>query len=293
MSQRRRDPTEPVTVIGVAVAALVAVVVVVQSLGAAGVATAEKPVPATSTTPGPSSTTATAVSTSLPATVHLATAVYDLRAGAFVSRSSDNTPFAAESLTKLLIATDLAASGRLAGSNLSRVKAMLSTSDDQVANQLWTADGGPAIVTREIRAMGLRATVPPRDPGRWGDTTMTAADVVRIYQYVMTRMPAAQRDTLLGDLSATAQAADGTDQDFGITQAVPDGQWWAKQAWACCRPEWDVHTTGLVGADRRYIVVALSQQPLSGGFAGATKVITGVAKTLVAGLDLAARAGEN
>jgi hypothetical protein len=162
----------------------------------------------------------------------------------------------------------------------------VSTSDDQIANQLWTAAGGPAIVTREIRAMGLRETVPPRDPGRWGDTTMTAADVVRIYQHVMTRMPGAQRTVLLSDLAATAQAADGTDQDYGITQAVPDGEWWAKQAWACCRPAWDVHTTGLVGADQRYIVVAMSLQPLSGGFAGATKVITGVAKTLVAGLDL-------
>lgn len=277
------------TVIGVAVAALVAVVVVVQGLGSAGVATAQKPVPTAAPQPVASSAVPppVATTTSVPAKVQLATAVYDLRAGSFVSRSGENTPFAAESLTKLLIATDLAASGRLAGDNLARVKGMLSTSDDQIANQLWTADGGPAVVTREVRAMGLKATVPPRDPGRWGDTTMTAADVVRIYQYVMTKMPAGQRDTLLSDLAATAQAADGTDQDFGITLAVPDGQWWAKQAWACCRPAWDVHTTGLVGADRRYIVVALSQQPLSGGFAGATKVITGVAKTLVAGLDLA------
>ncbi|QUQ67229.1 alanine rich lipoprotein LppW [Kutzneria sp. CA-103260] len=270
--------------IGVAVAALVAVVVVVQSQGSAGVATAEKPVP--TTTSVASSTVSTTATTSLPAQVRLATAVYDLRAGRYVSRSDEDTPFAAESLTKLLIATDLAASGRLAGNNLARVKGMLSTSDDQIANQLWTADGGPAIVTREVRAMGLRATVPPRDPGRWGDTTMTAADVVRIYQYVMTKMPAGQREVLLSDLAATAHAADGTDQDFGITQAVPDGEWWAKQAWACCRPAWDVHTTGLVGADQRYVVVALSQQPLAGGFAGATKVVTGVAKTLVAGLDL-------
>lgn len=280
------------TVIGVAVAALVAVVVVAQSLGTAGVATAQKPVPSTTPVASPTVSTPTVpstVSTSLPARSQLATAVYDLQTGAFVSRSAVDTPFAAESLTKLLIATDLAASGRLAGDNLARVRSMLSTSDDQVANQLWTAAGGPAVVTREIRAMGLRETVPPRDPGRWGDTTMTAADVVRIYQYVMTKMPGAQRAVVLSDLAATAQAADGTDQDYGITQAVPDGEWWAKQAWACCRPAWDVHTTGLVGADQRYIVVAMSLQPLSGGFAGATRVITGVAKTLVAGLDLGPR----
>jgi beta-lactamase class A len=274
-----------VTVIGVGVAALVAVVAVVQGLGTAGVATAQKPVPATTaTTPAPTSTTTTTASP--PAGVKLATAVYDLRAGTFVSRSGEDTPFAAESLTKLLIATDLAAAGKLAGDNLPKIQRMLSTSDDKAANQLWTSDGGPQIVTRAVRSMGLRQTAPPRDPGRWGDTTTTAADVVRIYQHIVTKMPAAQRDVLLADLATTARAADGTNQDFGITAAVPAGQWWAKQAWACCRPAWDVHTTGLVGADRRYVVVALSQQPLAGGFGGASKVMTSVAKNLVAGLEI-------
>ena len=279
---------EPVTLVGVAVAALVAVIVVAQGVGTATEATAQKPLPTTPTTtpipqPPARSTTTTA---SLPAGIQLATAVYDLRANTFVSESAVDRPFAAESLTKLLIATDLAAAGKLTGDNLPKVQRMLSTSDDATANQLWTADGGPQIVTRAIRSMGLRQTTPPRDPGRWGDTATSAADVVRVYQHIVTKMPAAQRDVLLADLATTPRAADGTNQDFGITAALPAGQWWAKQAWACCRPAWDVHTTGLVGADRRYIVVALSQQPLAGGFGGATKVMTTVAKNLVAGLEV-------
>ena len=293
MSQRRRDLTEPVTVVGVAVSALVAVIFVVHSLGTAGVATAEKPPPTSAAAPPAAVTTTTArpapTTASIPAGVQLATAVYDLREGAFISRSDDTKPFAAESLTKLLIATDLASSGKLTVATLPKVQSMLSTSDDQTANQLWTSDGGPQIVSRAVRAMGLKSTVPPKDPGRWGDTVTTAADVVRIYQYVMTKMPATERDILLTDLTATPRAADGTDQDFGITAVLPDGQWWVKQAWACCRPAWDVHTTGLVGADRRYVVVALSQQPVAGGFGGATKVMTTVAKNLISGLDLAAR----
>jgi beta-lactamase class A len=272
-----------VTVIGVAVAALVAVVVVIQSVGTAGVATAQRPV-TTTTTPVPTTTATT--TTSLPADIQLATAVYDLRDNTFVTRSGEDRQFAAESLTKLLIATDLAAAGKLTGDNLPKVQRMLSTSDDTAANQLWTADGGPRIVTRAVRSMGLKQTTPPRDPGRWGDTSTTAADVVRIYQHIVTKMPAAQRDVLLADLATTPRAADGTNQDFGITAALPDGEWWAKQAWACCRPAWDVHTTGLVGADRRYVVVALSLQPVAGGFGGATKVMTTVAKNLVAGLEI-------
>jgi hypothetical protein len=291
VSERRRDLTEPVTVIGVAVAALVAVIFVVHGLGAAGTASAsaDRPTPPATAPPAPVTASPQPVPTTtaaLPAGVQLATAVYDLRAGAFVSRSDVDRPFAAESLTKLLIATDLASAGKLTAGNLPKVQLMLSTSDDQTANQLWTSDGGPQIVTRAVRAMGLKATTPPRDPGRWGDTTTTAADVVRIYQYVMTRMPATDRRILLTDLAATPRAADGTNQDFGITAVVPAGQWWVKQAWACCRPAWDVHTTGLVGPDQRYVVVALSQQPVAGGFAAATKVITTVARTLTSTLNL-------
>ena len=276
------------TVIGVAVAALVAVVFVIQSVDTGEVATAQPPVtlPTTTAVPPPPLPPPVTTSTALPADIQLATAVFDLRDNALVSQSNENRQFAAESLTKLLIATDLAAAGKLTGDNVPRVRRMLSVSDDTTANQLWTADGGPAIVTRAIRSMGLKATTPPRDPGRWGDTTTTAADVVRIYQHIMTKMPVGQRTVLLNDLATTPRAADGTNQDFGITAALPDGEWWAKQAWACCRPEWDVHTTGLVGEDHRYVVVALSQQPLAGGFGGATKVMTTVAKNLVAGLEI-------
>jgi hypothetical protein len=290
VSKRRRDLTEPVTLVGVAVAALVAVAVVFHSVGTEGTATADPvkppplpqvsaPVKVTTTVPPPAPTT-----TALPADVQLATAVYDLKTDTFVNRSEVDTPFAAESLTKLLIAMDLGTAGKLTGDTLPKVQAMLASSDDQTANQLWTSDGSTQIVSRAVRSMGLKATTPPRDPGRWGDMTTTAADVVRIYQYLMTRMPAGPREIVLRDLTALPRAADGTDQDFGITAAVPAGQWWVKQAWACCRPAWDVHTTGLVGPGQRYIVVAMSQQPVAGGFGGAAKVMTEVARRLVAGL---------
>ena len=295
MNARRRDLTEPVTVIGVAVAALVAVVAVVHGLGTEGVATAAKG-PATISkpaTPIPPVQTSTPGSTTTPVPpgVQLATAVYDLRANTFLEQSQANTPFAAESLTKLLIAMDLVSSGQLAGQNLPRVQNMLATSDDEAANQLWTGDGGPLIIARSVRRMDLTHTVGPKDPGRWGDTVTTATDVVRIYQYLMTKTPAAPRDILLTDLSSTSpRATDGTDQNFGIISVVPMGQWWVKQAWACCRPAWDVHTTGLVGPDQRYVVVAMSQQPTAGGFGGAASFLTTVTKKLVGNLNLTTRA---
>ena len=66
---------------------------------------------------------------------------------------------------------------------------MLSRSDDDLASRFWSAYGGPSIVTGWAKKIGLTGTRAPADPGRWGDTLITAKDVVRIYQYVLAHRP--------------------------------------------------------------------------------------------------------
>lgn len=274
-------------VIGVAVAVLIAGFVSVHGLLGGSVATAAKETRTAQTvqTTKPTRPTTTTATPAPAKPLQLATAVYDLRTSTFRERDGENTPFAAESLTKLLIAMDMSMSARLSGPNIAKMQQMLSTSDDQIANQLWASNGGPQIVTRTVRTMGLTHTVAPTDPGRWGDTMTTAADIVRVYQYLMTSTPPAQRAVVLAALGATTQrAVDSTDQFFGVAGVVPMGQRWVKQAWACCRPAWDVHTSGIIGPDQRYVVVVLSQQSLAAGLTGASKYLTGVVKQLVTGL---------
>ncbi|MGP4020988.1 serine hydrolase [Saccharopolyspora sp. 5N708] len=170
--------------------------------------------------------------------------------------------FRSASLVKLLIGIDLVDRGAVTPARPSpRLTRMLATSDDEIANQLWISGGGQQIVTRVAAAVGLSDTEPPDDPGRWGDTLITADDMVKLYQHILA-MPTAERALLLDPLRDAARTAtDGTDQYFGIPDALSDQPWAIKQGWADGRGGVDAHTSGLVGGDDRYIVVVLTHHP--------------------------------
>lgn len=162
---------------------------------------------------------------------------------------------------------------------------MLSYSDDAIAQQLWTSGGGAQIVTRTAQLIGLTGTEPPTVEHRWGDTLVTADDLVAVYRYVLA-LPAAQRDLVLDPLRAAArQAADGTDQFFGIPTAFRDQPWAIKQAWAEGRGGVDAHTSGLVGTGDRYVVVVLTHHPEGGALAAATNQLTSATQALAPLLD--------
>jgi hypothetical protein len=168
--------------------------------------------------------------------------------------------FRSASLVKMLIAIDVL--GRApAAPTRERVARMLSASDDGIASSLWVAYG-PGIVARTAKRLGLRDTAAPEQAGRWGETMISANDVVRVYRYVLDELPAADRALVVDALArAPRYAADGFDQFFGI----PDGlgvPWAVKQGWGNNEHAMVLHSTGLVGADRRYVVVLLTEHPL-------------------------------
>lgn len=85
---------------------------------------------------------------------------------------------------------------------------------------------------------------------------------------------------IVNDLAAsTPTGIDGYPQRFGI----PEGLWAepvaVKQGWMCCvGDDWMHLSTGVVGADRRYIVVIASLQPSDDGTARET--ITGAIRRI-------------
>ncbi|WP_211769209.1 hypothetical protein [Kutzneria sp. CA-103260] len=207
--------------------------------------------------------------------------VFDRVNGQVMASRNPTTPYPAESVVKLLIAVSALQSGADAGV----VASMLMRSDDEIANQLWKKYGDTAIVHRAIKVMGLSGTVAPADPGRWGDTQITAEDLVKVYQYLLDKAPATIRDVILKALSsATRYAADGFDQYFGIPDALGDQAWAVKQGWACCRPDRVAHTTGLLGDQQRYIVVALSSHDASTTWDEVTGELTKAVQAAVTGL---------
>jgi hypothetical protein len=188
-------------------------------------------------------------------------------------------PFRSASLVKLLIAIDALERGGEAKLE-KRISYMLSMSDDAMASSLWVAGGGSALVTRTSARLGLTGTRPPRIPGQWGDVLLTADDVVRTYEFILTELPREQSQLIVNALaSAPRKASDGFDQYFGIPDGL-GGTFAIKQGWSNSSTDIALHSTGLVGDGFRYVVVLLTEHPLGISWSAGTRSVTAGAKAL-------------
>jgi hypothetical protein len=196
--------------------------------------------------------------------------VGDLESGEEVFSELPDESFEAASVVKLLIALDALDHG--ASADL--VTRMLFRSDDDIANQLWRS----GLVSRWVHKIGLTGTVPPADPNRWGDTLVSPRDVVRIHSYIE---GSRNGKTIMSALSrASAEAADGFDQTFGVPDAVGDLSWAVKQGWSCCNDGRRVlNTTGTVNG--HYVVAVLTGHPSQTSYATAAARVTELVAALL------------
>jgi hypothetical protein len=142
--------------------------------------------------------------------------------------------FRSASLVKLLIALDyLETNGtNVPPEDLAQLQPMLRSSDDDAASYLWVKDGWETIVQRMVAKIGLTDTAPPVNRGIWGYTAVSAADVVKIYDYILTKADPAVRDFIMGNLRQSTKCGDdGFDQSFGIPSVV-HRPWAVKQGWS-------------------------------------------------------------
>ncbi|HET6709404.1 hypothetical protein [Amycolatopsis sp.] len=198
--------------------------------------------------------------------------VFDRDSGKTTVSVRADRAYTSASIVKLLIALSVFEQG---GGPVADVQRMLSRSDDDLASRSWSAYGGPAIVTRWVKKLGLTGTRPPEDAGRWGDTRITAADVVKIYRYLLERRSTPIMNALRG---ATERGSDGFRQYFGIPDAAKGQEWLVKQGWSCCRPTRMLHTSGVVG---NTIVVVLSEHPAKVDYATGSRRVTELVGTLL------------
>ncbi|MFV8052844.1 hypothetical protein [Mycobacterium sp. 48b] len=221
--------------------------------------------------------------------------VLDRNTGQTVS-NGNRTPIAIASVVKLFIADDLLlqeAKGHtvLSPEDRENLDVMLRSSDDSAAEVFWNRSGGSAIVNRVTARYGLGSTRPPND-GRWWNTISTAADLVRYYDMLMNGsggLPAEQANVILSNLAqSTPNAIDGTQpggiypQRFGIPEGLYAEPVAVKQGWMCCiGSDWMHLSTGVIGPDRRFIMVIGSLQPTNA--ATARDTITDAVKTMFPG----------
>jgi hypothetical protein len=107
---------------------------------------------------------------------------------------------------------------------------------------------------------------------------ITAHDIARTYQYILTELPAGDRELIVDAMAAAPRrAGDGFDQYFGIPDGL-GGTWAIKQGWSDSPHDLVLHSTGLVGPGWRHIVVLLTEHPVGVPAATAARSVTAGAK---------------
>lgn len=216
----------------------------------------------------------------------LSVAVLDRKTHELVS-NGDGQIVGTASVAKLFIADDLLlaeSQGRTALSPEDRqaLDVMLQSSDDGAADKFWDAGGGDAIITQVASRYGLSSTTPPSD-GRWWNTMSTLTDLVRYYDMLLDGsggLPAERSMIIVNDLArATPNGIDGYPQRFGIPEGLFAEPVAVKQGWMCCiGSDWMHLSTGVIGADHRYVMVVQSLQ--TSDDATARQTITQAVKTI-------------
>ncbi|ONI81086.1 hypothetical protein ALI144C_21280 [Actinosynnema sp. ALI-1.44] len=193
-----------------------------------------------------------------------AVVVKDRTSGTVVLSERADRSFYAGSLVKLMVGVD-ALMRHPGDSRMAQdVNYMIKRSDDQMCSRFWMSEGGGvAILSRMRQQMGLKGTKAPTDPGQWGNTFITANDMVRVYEYILTQAPAAIRTVIVDAMAnATEYGSDGVRQWFGIPSYGTKQQWAVKQGWTTSgKGQMSVHSTGLVGKNWHYIVILLTEHP--------------------------------
>ncbi len=217
-------------------------------------------------------------------------AVFDRATKQMVSNGDQPIPGIA-SVAKLFIADELLlreAQGTitLSADDHAAIDAMLRSSDDGAAENFWNeADGGDAMITDVVNRYGLTATASPSD-GHWWNTVSTTSDLIRYYRMLLDGsggLPPERAGVVVNDLAQSTPAGiDGYPQRFGIPDGLYAEPVAVKQGWMCCIGEdWMHLSTGVIGADRRYIMVIESLQPSDD--AAARDTITNAVRTMFPG----------
>jgi hypothetical protein len=214
-----------------------------------------------------------------------------------VISNGNGAPTPIASVAKLFIADDLLlqeAKGQtqLSPEDRKAFDAMLRSSDDGVAENFWNRSGGSAIITRVAARYGLGSTTPPYD-GHWWNTMSTTADLVRYYDMLLDGsggLPPERASIILSNLAqSTPMAIDGTQpggvypQRFGIPDGLSGEPVAVKQGWMCCwnGGNWMHMSTGVIGADHRYVMAIGAMQPTDD--VTARNTITQAVKTMFPG----------
>ena len=219
---------------------------------------AAAPVPAPVPAPSPAAVIADAVDGwHESGSGHLAVVVSDLQTGRTTSYGDTDHAFVTASVVKvdILATLLLQEQGRLSRSQQEVASRMIRQSSNSAASTLWKQVGREQGLAAANATFGLTGTK-GGTKGRWGATTTTSADQLRLLQVVFTddsplsAEARAYAQTLMGGVAA--------DQDWGVTAADSRGDTHAyvKNGWLPRTGGWVVTSVGKVEHEGRPLLVA-------------------------------------
>jgi beta-lactamase family protein len=219
-------------------------------------------------------------------------AVLDRATGQLTLGQEGAVPFRSASVVKLLTVVDIlhrtdTKAVTLTPAQQVLIRKALDASDDKAMDALWTAFGGPATVTEMVALAKLHDTTPPAVPGQWGETRLSARDVVAVYNYVFTSLTPASRNIVLTALAnAKDTGADGFNQAFGLLHNPRPASVAAKQGWMMDGSHMYLHSTGMFGANHQYLVAVLSKQQASAGYDAGRQLMDAAVSQLTGALNI-------
>jgi hypothetical protein len=205
--------------------------------------------------------------------VQYGVAVLDRITGHETVGQEGDVGFYSASVIKLFVVVDLlhkAEQGELTldANDQHDIQRALELSDDNAMDALWEDFDGPALVTEMIKLAGLHDTVlDTSDSGEWGETKISARDVLAVWQYALTRLSAKDSSLVINEThDAANNGADGFDQAFGLLEPPRPSTVKAKQGWMIAGSEMILNTTGVLGSDNQYLVAILTKQSAGIGY---------------------------
>lgn len=223
--------------------------------------------------------------------VRLSVTAFDVTSGVAVGYGEDH--FDTASIVKVDILAALLLQAQDQGRELTAeeralAEEMIRRSDNDAADALWRAIGGPAGLDAANQRLGLTSTR-AGGWGTWGLTQTTSEDQVRLLRAVFGSDSVLRADSraLVRELMGSVVA----EQSWGIS-AASEGDFALKNGWLPRSQTglWDVNSVGRITVDGRPVLLAVVSDGHATQAAG-VGVVESAARAAVAALNAAVEAG--
>lgn len=164
------------------------------------------------------------------------------------------------------------------------VQAMLHSSDDNAADELWRRYSGEdhRAFNDSFASYGLTSLAPQEGYSStfpyWGFQKCTTEDLDRLMSHVLTAVPAEDRALLVKEMRGV-----GPEQQWGVWGAGPAATPGTKDGWSEEDTGWVVNSVGFVGPDERYTLAVMNDLHRQGGYQEGRDTDTEIAELLFSG----------